>query len=125
MYSINNEYQLKGDYIDRKQHTADQTATNPSWKPYRWLSVSTTDSGGKSTIAIDVLNGLEILRDDSREMLDYDGTAILHVDDQTVEIEITDGTTTREIDTEEPVEVQAIDLKDHPAEPSETVVVEP
>ena len=113
-----------GEQIDKLVDTGTPPNTPARIHPhcaYRWLMV---DSDG-AEITILVVDGLAKLRSQGREVLDYDGTVELDVGGEAVEIDVTDGTATREIDTEEPVEVQAMGLKEHPAEPSDTVGIEP
>lgn len=119
------EYEIEGGYIDKYHHTQTEGVNSPAvvnrYRALRWLVI--TADGIEMTIS--VADGLAELRDEPRKVLDHDGTAVLDVGGEAVEIDVSDGTATRKIDTEESVEVQAVGLSDHPTEPSDTVVIEP
>ena len=115
------EYERNDNYVDELVYTATEGVNDPARKrkkyPYRELTITMNDD--EITVGVQVTDLL------SGDGLNYDGMVTLEIDNERVTIEANDGTATRIIDTEEPVEVQAVGLKDHPAEPSETVVIEP
>lgn len=114
-------YEKNGDYVKGKIYHEDgeeMPSIIPQTEPSRVLHLST--DGRNLTITV---RGNQKITDGGVEQ--YDGRVIFRIGAVFTEFDVVDGKTTRTIDTEEPVEVQAVSLKDHPAQPSKSVVIEP
>jgi len=126
MSSIEYKHNNGDGYVTELTHTDNQTVEAYGHIPYRHLRLSLSDGQLKNddtdseTVTIEVVSGLDIARDDSPTVLDYDGDVILSVNGQKTTKSLNNGSLEFDIRTDKPagsgIVAVAESLANHPAE---------
>jgi len=126
MSSTEYERRAGDDYVTELVHTEAQTAEAYGHIPYRLLSVSvddgqiTNDGTDAETVKVECLSNLDMVSNNRKTVLSYDGDVTLFVDGQQTTKTLTNGSVEFELTTDKPagseIEIIADSVIDHPAE---------